>query len=158
MIAFAPPDIPRLTQIALDLPVLLFASAITLAAGLAAGLAPVLFTGRLDLTGALKEGWRLSGGGRSRQAFRNLLVIGEVALTFVLTFGSGLLLRSLLAAQNASPGFQAQQLLSFELQLPVSRLSDSRSGCRILRAPARRTACHPRSDRGRRRLWTSRRR
>ena len=118
LIAFAPPDIPRLTQIALDLPVLLFASAITLAAGLAAGLAPVLFTGKLDLTGALKEGWRLSGGGRSRQAFRNLLVIGEVALTFVLTFGSGLLLRSLLAAQNASPGFQAQQLLSFELQLP----------------------------------------
>jgi putative ABC transport system permease protein len=118
LIAFAPPDIPRLTQIALDLPVLLFASAITLAAGLAAGLAPVIFTGKLDLTGALKEGWRLSGGGRNRQAFRNLLVIGEVALTFVLTFGSGLLLRSLLAAQNASPGFQAQQLLSFELQLP----------------------------------------
>ena len=107
LIGFAPPDIPRLTQIALDLPVLLFASAITLAAGLAAGLAPVLFTGKLDLTGALKEGWRLSGGGRNRQAFRNLLVIGEVALTFVLTFGSGLLLRSLLAAQNASPGFQA---------------------------------------------------
>ncbi len=118
LIAFAPPDIPRLTQIALDLPVLLFASAITLAAGVAAGLAPVIFTGKLDLTGALKEGWRLSGGGRSRQAFRNLLVIGEVALTFVLTFGSGLLLRSLLAAQNASPGFQAQHLLSFELQLP----------------------------------------
>ena len=48
------------------------------------------------------------------------LVVGEVALTFVLVFGAGLLLRSLIAAQNASSGVDARQILSLELRLPDS--------------------------------------
>ena len=118
LIGIAPRDIPRLAETTLDLPVLLFACGITLTAGLLAGLAPVLVAGKIDLTTALKEGARLSGGGRQRQAFRNILVVAEVALTFVLAFGSGLLLRSLAAAQTTSPGFDPQHVLSFSLQLP----------------------------------------
>ncbi len=118
LIAVAPRDIPRLAETAVDLPVLLFACAITLAAGLVAGLAPVITAGKLDLSSALKEGSRLVGGGRRRQSLRDLLVVVEVALTFVLAFGSGLLLRSLIAAQSANPGFDPQHALSFKLQLP----------------------------------------
>jgi predicted permease len=118
LVALAPSDIPRLADTSLDVPVLLFACGLTLASGLAAGLAPVLMAGRVDLSGALKEGWRLSGGGRRKQSLRNTLVVAEVALTFVLAFGSGLLLRSLIAAERVDPGFRPERLLSFELQLP----------------------------------------
>ena len=119
LIGIAPRDIPRLAETTLSLPVLLFACGITLTAGLLAGLAPVLVAGKIDLTTALKEGARVSGGGKRRQSFRNILVVAEVALTFVLAFGSGLLLRSLAAAQTASPGFDPQNVLSVSLQLPA---------------------------------------
>ncbi len=118
LIGAAPGDIPRLAGTTVDPQVLLFACGITLAAGLLAGLAPVMLAGKMDLTTALKEGARMAGGGKQRQAFRNLLVIAEVALTFVLAFGSGLLLRSLIAAQRINPGFDPQRVLAFSLQLP----------------------------------------
>jgi putative ABC transport system permease protein len=118
LIGIAPRNIPRLADTTLDLRVLLFACAITLTAGVLAGLAPVLVAGKIDLSSALKEGARLTGGGRHRQSFRNMLVVAEVAITFVLAFGSGLLLRSLVAAQRANPGFDAEHLLSFSLSLP----------------------------------------
>jgi len=119
LVTFGPRDIPRLAQTTLDLPVLLFACAITLGAGMIVGLAPVIASGNPDLTSALKEGARLSGVGRHRQSMRNILVIAEVALTFVLAFGSGLLLRSLIAAQNADPGYDPRRALSFSLALPA---------------------------------------
>lgn len=118
LVALAPRDIPRLAETALDVPVLLFACAITLASGLIAGLAPVITAGKLDLMTVLREGARLSGGGRQRQSLRNVLVVAEVALTFVLAFGSGLLVRSLMAAENSGPGFETRHALSFRLQLP----------------------------------------
>jgi predicted permease len=118
LLVMAPKEIPRLVETRIDLSVLLVACALTLAAGLFAGLAPVVTAGKIDLTSALKEGARMAGAGKHRQAFRNVLVIAEVALTFVLAFGSGLLLRSLMAAQTADPGFDPRNVLSFSLQLP----------------------------------------
>jgi putative ABC transport system permease protein len=118
LVGVAPNTIPRLAETRVDPGVLLFACGITLAAGLLAGLGPVLLAGRIDLTGALKEGARMAGGGRHRQSARNALVVAEVAITFVLAFGSGLLLRSLAAAQNSNPGFDTAHLLTFSLDLP----------------------------------------
>ncbi|HKV23930.1 MAG TPA: ABC transporter permease [Candidatus Acidoferrum sp.] len=127
LIAIGPRDIPRLGDATLDLPVLLFATAISIVVGLLAGLAPVLSAGRIDLTAALKEGSPTSGTGKRGQAFRSTLVIAEIALTLVLAFASGLLIRSLVAAQSADPGFDPQHLLSIELQLPVSRYKSDAS-------------------------------
>jgi putative ABC transport system permease protein len=118
LIAFAPHEIPRLAETTIDLPVLAVACGITLLAGVLAGLAPILMVGRIDLTSALKEGSRAAGAGKQRQTMRNLLVVAEVALTFVLAFGSGLLVRSLIAAQNSNPGFDPQSVWKFGLQLP----------------------------------------
>lgn len=121
LILIGPRDIPRLTDATLDLPVLLFATTISVAVGLLAGLAPVLNAGRVDLTTTLKEGSPTSGAGRAGQAFRSTLVVAEIAMTLVLAFASGLLIRSLVAAQSADPGFDAYHLLAIELQLPRSR-------------------------------------
>jgi len=118
LIGIAPTTIPRLSDTRVDLQVLIFACGITLAAGVLAGLAPVLAAGRIDLANALKEGARLAGAGKRRQSMRSMLVIAEVAITLVLAFGAGLLLRSLAAAQSSNPGFDSARLLTFSLDLP----------------------------------------
>jgi putative ABC transport system permease protein len=121
LILIGPRDIPRLTEAALDIPVLLFAAVISVAVGLLAGLAPVLKAGRVDLTTALKEGSPTAGTGRRGQGFRSTLVIAEIAITLMLAFASGLLVRSLIAAQHADTGFDPLNLMTIELQLPESR-------------------------------------
>jgi predicted permease len=121
LILIGPRDIPRLAEATLDVPVLLFAGVISVAVGLLAGLAPVLNAGKVDLTIALKEGSPTAGTGRRGQAFRSTLVIAEIAITLVLAFASGLLVRSLIAAQHADTGFDPHNLLAIELQLPESR-------------------------------------
>jgi predicted permease len=121
LILIGPRDIPRLAEATLDIPVLLFAAVISVAVGLLAGLAPVLNAGRVDLTTALKEGSPTAGTGRRGQAFRSTLVIAEIAITLMLAFASGLLVRSLIAAQHADTGFDPHNLLAIELQLPESR-------------------------------------
>ena len=97
------------------------AAAITILVGLFAGLAPVFMAGKVDLTVALKEGSPTAGTGRRGQAFRDALVVAEMAITLILAFASGLLIRSLVAAETTDPGFNARHLLNIELQLPESR-------------------------------------
>jgi len=121
LLLIGPRDIPRLAEAALDIPVLLFAAAISVAVGLLAGLAPVWNAGKVDLTTALKEGSPTAGTGRRGQTFRSTLVIAEIAITLMLAFASGLLVRSLIAAQRADTGFDPKNLLAIELQLPESR-------------------------------------
>jgi putative ABC transport system permease protein len=118
LIAIAPHDIPRLAETGVDLRALFFACAITLGAGLLAGVAPVLAARRIDLADALKEGARLAGAGKGRQSLRGMLVVAEVSITLVLAFGSGLLLRSLAAAHQSNPGFNISNLLTFTVDLP----------------------------------------
>jgi predicted permease len=132
----APAEVPRLAETRLDSPVLLFAGALTCLTGLLVGLVPLWTSGKLDLLSALKDGSRLSPGAlggaggagatgavgaRFGASLRSALVVFEIALTLVLAFASGLLLRSLIAAQTLDPGFRAQRLLALELVLPASR-------------------------------------
>ena len=120
-----PTNIPRLSEAGLDLQVLMFAAAVTIAVGLLAGIAPVFTARKIDLTSALKEGSAGSGANRRGHSFRNGLVIAEIAITLVLSFGSGLLIRSLIAAETSYPGFKSGHLLALELQLPPSRYKAS---------------------------------
>jgi putative ABC transport system permease protein len=127
LLSFAPQDIPRLSQTSLDLTVLLFAAALSLVTGLLFGMAPIVTGSRVDLSTALKAGSRSVGGDAPRQLARSVFVVAEVALTFVLVFGAGLLLRSLIAAQYANPGVDAHEVLSLELSLPGSSYTSADS-------------------------------
>jgi len=122
-----PRSIPRLAEAAIDVPVLIFAVLVTCASGLLAALAPLMGAGRLDLSRALKEGAPGSGSGRKRGKVRNALVVAEIATTLVLTFGAALLVRSLIAATRADPGFEPANLLALELNLPRSRYQSPES-------------------------------
>jgi putative ABC transport system permease protein len=119
LIAAGPRDIPRLAEAAFDWRVLLFAAAITMLTGLFTGIAPVLTAGRADLVSALKDSSRSATGG-SGQRPRNALVVAEIALTLVLAFAAGLLVRNLIAAETADPGFVPGGVLALELVLPSS--------------------------------------
>jgi putative ABC transport system permease protein len=117
LIAAGPRDIPRLAEATFDWRVLLFAAAITIITGLFTGIAPVFSAGRADLVSALKDSSR-SATGRGGQRSRSALVVAEIALTLVLAFAAGLLLRNLMAAQTADPGYAPEHVLALELVLP----------------------------------------
>jgi putative ABC transport system permease protein len=71
------------------------------------------------LTEALKEGGRGSTEGARRNALRNGLVIGEIAIALALLVGASLLVRSFIQIENVDPGFNSRQVLTMELSLPV---------------------------------------
>ena len=120
LVLMAPKGIPRLEELGLDYRVLLFTAALGTITGLLVGFAPVLTAGKVDLASALNAGGRSSTGTLHARWFRNALVVAEITITLVLAFSSGLLLRSLVTAENSSPGFVPGGLLSLELVLPAS--------------------------------------
>jgi putative ABC transport system permease protein len=128
LLLMGPPGIPRLWEARLNLFVLSFTVALTVMTGLLAGLAPLFDLQGPDISLALKEGSSSAGSGQRGQSLRNSLMITEIALTLVLTFGCALLLRSLILAQAFYPGFSADRVLAMELQLPPSRYKTNEAG------------------------------
>ncbi len=120
LLFMAPRGIPRLQETDLDLRVLLFTGGVTILTGLLVAFAPILTSRRIDLSSALNSGGRSGTDTRKQQSFRDALVVGEITITLVLAFSSGLLLRSLMAAENTNPGFVTERLLALELALPSS--------------------------------------
>lgn len=90
---FGPPNIPRLGEASLDIRVVLFALSVTLLTGILFGLAPAFGATRANLFESLKEGGHRSGSSPMAQRTRQLLVISQIALAFVLVITAGLLTR-----------------------------------------------------------------
>lgn len=111
--------IPRLDQVALDLPAVAFTMATAVATGIIFGLAPALVS-TSHAGDALRDGGRHGGGRRLRRVL-GTLVVGEVALSLVLLAGAGLLMRSFLKLQSIDPGFRAEGVLTARVQLPATR-------------------------------------
>jgi putative ABC transport system permease protein len=123
LVALAPPQTPRLNEVGLSLPVLLFALGITLATGMLFGLAPTLQASRPDLAGTMRQETSGSRGHAGARA-RNVLVVAEVAVAMVLLTCAGLLLRSFARLQKAELGFRPEHALTFSLSLPSVRYAD----------------------------------
>jgi len=103
----------------LDARVLLFTAAISLLMAVLFGQAPAFHAVRRDLTGILKGAETPTKGSARRVPLRNLLVLGEVALSVVLLAGSALMVRSLLYSQRINPGFDVKKnLLMMEVAPP----------------------------------------
>jgi putative ABC transport system permease protein len=116
LLALAPPDAPRLDQVKLDIPVLLFTAGISALAGLLFGLLPALQAVRTDLNATLKEGGR-RGGGASREGARKALLVVQVGVSLVLLIGAGLMLRTVYRLTRVDPGFNAENLLTMRFEL-----------------------------------------
>ena len=107
----SPKELPRAQEIRVDAPVLLFALGASILTGLLFGIAPALRASRTDPNEALKDAGRATEG-RSRYAYRNVLVTLELALAFVLVMGAGLLGKSLLQLLNVNPGYDPHNVLT----------------------------------------------
>lgn len=114
---FAASNIPRLTTISLNLPVLLFTLGSTALTGCLFGLAPAWQMARVNLNQSLKEGGRGALGNAKGRRLRATLVVVEVALSLVVLIGAGLLLKSFVRLLQVDPGFVAENLLTANVGL-----------------------------------------
>src|SRR5262249_24187676 len=124
VLSLKPPTLPLRFAVSMDYRVFGFTLIVSLLAGLLFGLAPALRGTRLYLAPSLKDA--TSGEGYRKSRFRNLLVIGQVAICSLLLVGSGLCLRSLLNAQSIDPGFDARNGVIVTLDLLSLGYSESR--------------------------------
>ncbi|HEY3205303.1 MAG TPA: FtsX-like permease family protein, partial [Thermoanaerobaculia bacterium] len=120
-----PGVLPRGDEIHIDPSVLAFASGITVFTGILFELAPALQGARVDLNDALKK--RLvSTGAVGRPFLRGALVIAEIALSLVLLVGAGLMLKSIGRLLHVDAGFDPQNALTADLNLPRQKYIDER--------------------------------
>jgi len=121
-------SIPRLQDIVIDGRVLLFTLLLSVFSGVLFGLAPALRASRLDLNSILKDASRGSAGSNAvwghGNNLRRLLVVCELALSVVLLIGAGLLIRSFSRLQNVQPGFNPQNVLTFDLTFTGPKYTD----------------------------------
>jgi predicted permease len=119
LLRLVPDSLPRLHEVSIDWRVLLFALAVSLAAGAAFGLAPALHAGRLSLTHTLKQEGRGATGSGEQARTRRALVVTELALSLVLMIAAGLLLRSFRDLLDVRLGFDPQQVMAVRIWLPI---------------------------------------
>ena len=122
--SFIPPDISQAQNISIDGKVLIFTLLVSLVTGLIFGIAPALQAAHFNLNDTLKEGGRDSAAGSRGARIRGLLVIGEVAVSFILLIGAGLLINSFLRLRNVDPGFRAEKVLTMTIALPEVKYPD----------------------------------
>jgi len=116
LIAMGPKDLPRLDAIAMDPRVLGFAIVAGVLTAVLCGLVPALRASRADVMEALRAVGRSGGGLGSGRRLRSAVIVAEVALSFILLVGAGLMLRSIIELARVEPGFDANGVLTFALQ------------------------------------------
>lgn len=122
LVALSPANLPRLSEISIETSVLVFALAITTTVGVVFGLVPALQASRSNLHDSIRRNTRRSAS--TSRLTRSTLVVSEVALALVLLIGSGLLFRSMEKLFAINPGFDAQNLLTMQIQAGGGRLTN----------------------------------
>jgi len=125
LVAIAPANLPRMDQISIDAPVLLFTLVISLIAGALFGAIPVFKYAGPQLGTALRSEGRALSQSRERHRARSTLVVVQVALALVLLIGSGLMIRTFQALKHVQPGFtQPAEVQTLRLSIPSTAVSD----------------------------------
>jgi predicted permease len=127
IMAFVPPvDMPIDLGLRMDGMTLAFAVGVSAITGVVFGLAPALQASSPHTVHALKEEGRGAGVGRATGRLRNALVVSQVAVCLVLLVGAVLFLRSFIAAQTLSPGFDPNHLVTASMDLVPSGYTGER--------------------------------
>jgi len=125
ILTLVPPDtIPDESEVALNLPVLVFALLISAATSVVFGLAPALHTLTRELANPLRSGGRSVSGGAAQALLRKGLVIGAVALSIMLMVGASLMVRTVLAIGRVGLGFRPDRVLALRVPLPDRKYPD----------------------------------
>lgn len=124
VLSAAPMDLPRVENVRLDGPVVWFTLAVSILAGLLAGLVPAWRAARVDPQHALWSGGMRSGESGVRLRAREFLVGLETALSTVLLIAAGLLIGSFAKLISVPDGFAADHVLTVDLQLPSAQYAE----------------------------------
>jgi putative ABC transport system permease protein len=111
---------PRAHEIRMDTGALLFTLAAALGTSMVFGTLAALFS-RANLTSGLKEGTSGAGTGRRKNRVRGLLIVSQIAFSFILLIGAGLMLRSLQKLLTVNAGFSAQHVLAMRTTFSFSK-------------------------------------
>jgi predicted permease len=128
LVAMAPTGLPRIHEIGIDLPVLLFTLAIAVFSSLLFGAIPVFKYAGAHVNTGLREGGRALSQSRQQHRARNVLVVVQVALALVLLIGSGLMIRTFRALMHTPPGFVGPDAVqTFRFYIPETEIPDSQA-------------------------------
>ena len=122
LVPLMPTTLPRMDEIAVNLPAMLFSIALLSITAILVMIIPIRQMRRVNLVSTLRENTRTSTAGRTR--VRNALVVGQVALTVVLLTGAGLLIRTFAALREVDPGFRSNAILSMRLAIPRNKYKE----------------------------------
>ncbi|HEV8037564.1 MAG TPA: ABC transporter permease [Bryobacteraceae bacterium] len=125
--------IPELTDVSIDLRVLSFTAAISLLSGVVFGMAPATQMSIGSLVDALRAGGRSTPDTAGRRTFRDFLVVSEIALALVLLISAGLLMNSFRHLRAVQPGFNATNVLTADVSMPVAKYARAEQRARFMR-------------------------
>jgi putative ABC transport system permease protein len=128
LLSAAPAGVPRLDEVSLGVPTLVFTLLMALLAGVVCGIAPSLRAASPDLA-RLREGGRGSTG--PRRWTRSGLVAAQTAMALVLLIGAGLLIRSFVALRAVDPGYDTRDVFTFQFAPERPSLKDGPSWARF---------------------------
>lgn len=142
LLAMVPSELPRVDQVGIDGAVLAFTFVAAVGAALVFGAVPAVQASRVELADALKDRGQAATRGSTR-AIRNAVVVGEVALSTVLLIGAGLMLRSFVSLSSVEPGYDAEEILTFDVSLPFGRYPGPGDRDRVMTELRRQMAALP---------------
>jgi putative ABC transport system permease protein len=125
VVALAPADVPRLNEVQVNLPVLLFAAALSVLTALLFGILPALRSLRVDPQAALQVHSVRTGDWKQSSATRSLLVVCEVACTLTLLVVTGLVLRSFSTLLTQNRGFDSSHVTAAQVDLYSPQYGDT---------------------------------
>ena len=130
--AIAPSGLPRIHEIGIDGPVLLFTLLATLLASLLVCCVPIFKYAGVRLATGIREGARNVSQSREQHRARSVLVVVQVALALVLLICSGLMIRTFRALTNVNPGFTGPaELQTFRIFIPEAQVKEPESVVRM---------------------------
>jgi len=130
--SIGPADLPRLSEVSLDIPALGFVLLLSILSGLLFGSIPVLKYARAKASTAIGSANRTASAGRVRQRSRNVLVVAQVAMALVLLVSALLMIRTFAALRNVEPGFaDAAHVQTMRIWIPDLLIADPQTVTRV---------------------------
>jgi putative ABC transport system permease protein len=124
LVRFAARFSTRAGEVKLDWHVLVFTLVVSVFAGLLFGVAPAVSSSR-RISDALKQASGQTTASEGRQRLRAGLVVAQVAISFMLLIGAGLMLHSIMVLQNVDPGFRADRVLTMRISASFSKYTNT---------------------------------
>jgi putative ABC transport system permease protein len=125
LITLSPPNTPRFDEIRPDARLMIFAFGLAVLTGLVFGLVPALQASRVDQSEGLKKSSRGNSGSARSDRLRGFLMAGEIAISFVLLAGAGLLIKSFIHLREVRPGINAENVLTMRVSAPPGKFRES---------------------------------